>query len=50
MQAKSSARCSASAPRSRAGFTAKAEELTANINQRGNDLKRVLDDKTGVFL
>ena len=32
------------------GFTAKAEELTANINQRGNDLKRVLDEKTGVFL
>ena len=32
------------------GFTAKAEELTANINQRGNDLRRVLDEKTGVFL
>jgi hypothetical protein len=32
------------------GFTAKAEELTANINQRGTDLKRVLDEKTGVFL
>ncbi|MBV8840668.1 MAG: hypothetical protein JO000_29375, partial [Alphaproteobacteria bacterium] len=32
------------------GFTAKAEELTANISQRGNDLKRVLDEKTGVFL
>src|ERR1043165_8483068 len=29
---------------------AKAEELTANINQRGTDLKRVLDEKTGVFL
>ena len=32
------------------GLTAKAEELTANINQRGNDLKRALDEKTGVFL
>src|ERR1051325_3707461 len=32
------------------GMTAKAEELTANINQRGTDLRRVLDEKTGVFL
>ena len=32
------------------GITAKAEELTANINQRGTDLRRVLDEKTGVFL
>ncbi len=32
------------------GFTAKADELNSNINQRGNDLKRVLDEKTGVFL
>ena len=31
-------------------MTAKAEELTANINQRGTDLRRVLDEKTGVFL
>ena len=50
MPAKSSARCSASAPRSRADLTAKADELNANINQRGNDLKRVLDEKSGVFL
>src|SRR5205085_12356314 len=32
------------------GMTAKSEELTANINQRGTDLRRVLDEKTGVFL
>ena len=32
------------------GMTAKAEEQTANINQRGNDLRRVLDEKTGTFL
>ena len=31
-------------------FTAKAEEMTANIHQRGADLTRLLDERTGSYL